>query len=172
MDQKAVEILSKHRTLSIATLRPDGWPQATIVGYANDGLLLYFLISRKSQKFANIARDNRVAVTIGAEPADVHDIKAVYAGAWASEVTDPAQREHAWSLLIDRHPNLRQFELPDYRDAAMMRAACHHISILDYSQGIGHADELSVGPAGVPSMAPARSDDWGYLPAKEGTDIS
>jgi nitroimidazol reductase NimA-like FMN-containing flavoprotein (pyridoxamine 5'-phosphate oxidase superfamily) len=172
MERKAVEILGQHRTMSIATLRPDGWPQATIVGFANDGLLLYFLISRKSQKFANIARDDRVAVTIGTETNDVRDLKAVYAGARASEVTDPGQREQAWSLLMKRHPNLSQFEPPDYREAAMMRAACHHISILDYSQGIGHADELSVGPAGVPTMAPARTDDWGYLPASEGTDIS
>ena len=52
MEQKAIQILEGHRTMAIATVRPDGWPQTTIVGYANDGLLLYFLISRSSQKLA------------------------------------------------------------------------------------------------------------------------
>jgi nitroimidazol reductase NimA-like FMN-containing flavoprotein (pyridoxamine 5'-phosphate oxidase superfamily) len=68
MEDKAIEILDSHRTMAISTVRPDGWPQTTIVGYANDGLLIYFLISRKSQKLANIQNENRVAVAIGSEP--------------------------------------------------------------------------------------------------------
>jgi nitroimidazol reductase NimA-like FMN-containing flavoprotein (pyridoxamine 5'-phosphate oxidase superfamily) len=61
MKDKAIQILEQNRLMAIATIRPDGWPQATMVGYANDDLLLYFVISRTSQKFANIARDNRVS---------------------------------------------------------------------------------------------------------------
>jgi len=41
--QKILAILDAHRIMTIATLRPDGWPQATTVGYANEGLTLYFL---------------------------------------------------------------------------------------------------------------------------------
>src|SRR5438270_3473952 len=44
MEQKAVDILNTYRLMAIATLRPDGWPQATMVSYANDGLLLYFVV--------------------------------------------------------------------------------------------------------------------------------
>src|SRR5687767_15935738 len=40
---KILKLLDEHRNMTIATLRPDGWPQATTVGYANDGLTLYFL---------------------------------------------------------------------------------------------------------------------------------
>jgi hypothetical protein len=32
--RKILSILDQHRDMSIATLRPDGWPQATTVGYA------------------------------------------------------------------------------------------------------------------------------------------
>ena len=39
MEQKAVDILDKYRLMAIATLRPDGWPQATMVSYANDAPL-------------------------------------------------------------------------------------------------------------------------------------
>ena len=34
-------LLEEHRIMTIATLRPDGWPQATTVGYVNEGLTLY-----------------------------------------------------------------------------------------------------------------------------------
>lgn len=165
MEAKAIKILDAHRTMAISTLRPDGWPQTTIVGYANDGLLVYFLISRASQKLANIERDDRISVAIGEEPEDFREAKAVYAGAHASEVTDPEQREHAWRLLMERHPNLRQFELPNRPQAAMMRAPCLFVSILDFSKGLGHSDALTVSGPGLALMQPARDDDWGYLPA-------
>lgn len=164
MEAKAIDILNAHRTMAIATVRPDGWPQTTIVGYANDGLLLYFLISRSSQKFANIQQDDRVSVAVGEEPADFNDLKAVYAAAHASEVTDPKQREEAWRLLMTRHPNLAQFEMPDPSVAAMMRAPCSFVSILDFSKGFGHTDTLTASGPGLAMMEPARTDDWGYSP--------
>jgi nitroimidazol reductase NimA-like FMN-containing flavoprotein (pyridoxamine 5'-phosphate oxidase superfamily) len=36
--EKILTILDQRRIMTIATLRPDGWPQATTVGYANEGL--------------------------------------------------------------------------------------------------------------------------------------
>ena len=54
MEQKAIDILNRQRLMAISTLRPDGWPQTTMVSYANEGLLLYFIVSRASQKFANV----------------------------------------------------------------------------------------------------------------------
>lgn len=57
IESKIHTLLEQHRTMTIATLRPDGWPQATTVGYANDGLTLYFLCGPNSQKAANLARD-------------------------------------------------------------------------------------------------------------------
>jgi hypothetical protein len=57
-------LLDQHRIMTIATLRPDGWPQATTVGYVNEGLTLYFLCGPNSQKAANLARNDRVSLTI------------------------------------------------------------------------------------------------------------
>jgi nitroimidazol reductase NimA-like FMN-containing flavoprotein (pyridoxamine 5'-phosphate oxidase superfamily) len=56
--QKILALLDENRIMTIATLRPDGWPQATTVGYVNKGLTLYFLCGLDSQKAANLARDN------------------------------------------------------------------------------------------------------------------
>ena len=40
--RKILDLLDAHRVMTLATLRPDGWPQATTVGYVNEGLVLYF----------------------------------------------------------------------------------------------------------------------------------
>ena len=62
--RQIIELLDAHRIMTVATNRADGWPQATIVGYANDGLIIYCLVARDSQKFANITRDPRVSIAI------------------------------------------------------------------------------------------------------------
>lgn len=144
MEQPALQILEDNRIMSIATVRPDGWPQSTIVGYANEGWRLYFLIYRSSQKFANIAHDNRVSVSIGHEPAQLRDIKAVYAGCCAREVTDTRERSHAWQLLAQRHPNLTDLAPPQNDEVATMVAECRYVSVLDYSQGLGHSEALTM----------------------------
>ena len=145
MLQPAIEILNAHRTMAVSTVRPDGWPQTTIVGYANDGWTVYFLIFRSGQKFANIEHDNRISIAISGDPHYLSDIKAVYAGGLASEVTDPAERELAWALLSKRHPNLEDFGPPDLLETALMRTACKYVSVLDYSDGIGQSEEFVVG---------------------------
>ena len=159
MLQPAIEILNAHRMMAISTVRPDGWPQTTMVGYANQGWAVYFLIFRPSQKFTNISRDNRVSLAVSGEPSFLGEIKAVYAGAHAVEVTDPAEPTLAWRLLAElkllnpigvgsaiaeRHPNLDDFGLPDNSETALMRATCKYVSVLDYSRGIGHTEALVV----------------------------
>ena len=41
-----VDLLDRERLMTLACNRPDGWPQATTVGYLNDGLNLYFIIDQ------------------------------------------------------------------------------------------------------------------------------
>lgn len=144
MEQPAITILNDNRIMTVATIRPDGWPQATIVGYANQGFRLYFLVYRSSQKFANMAHDHRVAVTVAHEPAEVREAKAVYAGCAVREVTDPAERSAAWQLLAQRHTNLAQLPPPEDAEVATMAADCIHLSVLDYSLGVGHAESLTL----------------------------
>lgn len=145
MQLPALSILDANRIMAVSTVRPDGWPQTTFVGYANEGFDVIFVIFRSSQKFANISHDSRISIAVGKEPTSLEELQAVYASARASEVTDPKQRAHAWSLLARRHPNLDAFELPDPAAAVIMSARCEHVSVLDYRQGLGHREELTVG---------------------------
>src|SRR6478752_8340577 len=90
MKQKILTLLDQHRTMRIATLRPDGWPQVTTVGYANEGLTLYFLCGPDSQKAANLARDDRVSLTIDHDTPQVMEIAGLSMAARAQAVVDPA----------------------------------------------------------------------------------
>ena len=145
MEQPAITIMNAHRIMAVSTVRPDGWPQTTIVGYANAGFDIYFLIFRSSQKFANIQHEPRISLAIGEEPHELDEIQAVYAGAVASEVTDPSEAGRAWALLTERHPNLSNYYRPDASDAVIIRASCKHLSIVDFRQGMSHTEALDIG---------------------------
>jgi nitroimidazol reductase NimA-like FMN-containing flavoprotein (pyridoxamine 5'-phosphate oxidase superfamily) len=162
MKDKVVSILNENRVMALATLRADGWPQNTMVGFANDDILLYFVISRESQKFRNIEGDDRVSIAIGRDFHHPASIRGLSIAAHASEVRDPRQREHALKTVMERHPALCQLEKPNFDHAAVMRACCSIITILDYSKGFGHTDLLTVGPGELTEMTPARDDDWGF----------
>ena len=164
MEQPAITILNANRIMAISTIRPDGWPQTTMVGYANQGFELFFMIFRSSQKFANIRHDPRISIAIGEEPRAMGELQAVYAGAIASEVTDPRERETAWALLATRHPNLSGFDDPDPSETAIMRAQCKHISVLDFTKGFGHTETLTIGDGGTPVEKGEREGDWGSSP--------
>ena len=162
MKDKAIKVLDENRVLAISTLRSDGWPQNTMVGYANEEIFVYFIISRLGQKFANIMRDNRVSLAIGRDFQDPSDILALSIAAHASEVRDEKQREGIVNRLMERHPGLRKLDPPSVNHAAVMRAHPAVISILDYSKGFRHADVLIVAPGGLTEMTAARADDWGF----------
>lgn len=161
MEQPALTILNKNRLMAISTVRPDGWPQTTVVGYANRGFDIFFMIFRSGQKYANIQRDDRISIAIAPEPAEIHDLQAVYAGAHAREITDPTEREDAWRELMQRHSNLSGFQMPDAGDATFMRATCKYLSVLDFTQGLGHREQLTIDDQGVPVDIDVQQDDWG-----------
>jgi len=72
-----IRLLDEHRILTIATNRPDGWPQATVVSYCNDGLVIYFFTDREGQKVQNITQDPRVSLAIAKDYHRPLDIKGL-----------------------------------------------------------------------------------------------
>lgn len=160
VEQPAITILNANRIMAISTVRPDGWPQTTVVGYANRGFDVYFLIFRASQKYANIQQDNRISIAVAPETEKLEQLQAVYAGATAQEITESEERDEAWRLLMERHSNLAGFKMPEADQAVFMRARCKHVSVLDYSQGLGHREQLTVDEKGAVSKANIRKDNW------------
>ena len=104
LKSKILELLDQHRLMTIATNRSDGWPQATTVGYVNEGLTIYFLCSPQSQKAANLARDNRVSLTIDHDVNDPMAITGLSMAALAQPVTDSERSSQGHDLACDEIP--------------------------------------------------------------------
>ena len=141
---KILELLDQHRLMTLATNRPDGWPQATTVGYVNDGLTIYFLCSPQSQKAANLARDSRVSLTIDHDTSDPMAITGLSMAAQAQSVSDPTEVAKAMNLLQTRYPEYAAFPMPIPKEIAVYRVLPKVISVLDYSKEFGHADLVTV----------------------------
>lgn len=144
LQRKILDLLAAHRIMTLATLRPDGWPQATTVGYVSEGLRLWFLCGRDSQKAANLARDDRVSITIDHDTPDLFAITGLSMAARAHRVTDRAEARMVLDLLPlkypDAPPSTAKMQMPGPDDVAVFRVEPSVISVLDYSKGFGHAD--------------------------------
>ena len=142
---KILHLLDEHRIMTIATLRPDGWPQATTVGFVNDGLNLYFLCGRDSQKAANIAHDDRVSITIDHDTSDVMAISGLSLAGHAVPVTDRAKAAEVMDRLVARYPEATPppGPVPSPDDVCICSVEPTVISVLDYSKGFGHTDLVS-----------------------------
>ena len=142
LQDEILALLDAHRTMSVATLRPDGWPQTTTVGFAHDGLTLYFLCGLDSQKASNLARDDRVSLTIDHDTSQVMDIRGLSMAAHARRVVDRAEVDKAMRLLTQRYPAQRSLPgpMPTSDQACVFRVTPELVSVLDYSKGFGHTD--------------------------------
>ena len=139
---KILALLDQHRIMTIATLRPDGWPQATTVGYVNEGLTLYFLCGPDSQKAANQARDDRVSLAIDHDTPDLMAITGLSMAAHAQAVVDRDEANKVLRMLPMKYPeNLSvPVPMPTPEDVRIFRVTPTVISVLDYSKGFGHTD--------------------------------
>ena len=63
------DLLEKPVFAHLATVRPDGSPQSSVMWFAWDGSLIRMTHTRTRQKFANLAREPRVALSV-ADPDD------------------------------------------------------------------------------------------------------
>lgn len=132
--------LKQHNIMSLATARADGYPQATTVGYANDGLDLYFCCDRVSQKVRNLRRSPKVSLTIDHDSKNWIRIKGLSMGARARVLSKPGEVTRAFELLARKFPQMRKVPKEDLAATAFVKVTPQVISVLDYSKGFGHTD--------------------------------
>lgn len=161
--QQIVDLLNGDRIMTLATNRADGWPQATVVGYANDGLFIYALIARASQKWANILRDPRVSIAIARDYPDPMQIKGLSIAARAAEATDPAERERVAALFFKRYPEYTSMPSPAAAEMPLVRFTPEIVSILDYSKGFGHTDLVRTTDANLPEVIDSPRTHWSLV---------
>jgi hypothetical protein len=130
--------------MTLATNRPDGWPQATTVGYVHDGLTLYFLCSPRSQKAKNLARDSRVSLTIDHDVLAPSTITGLSMAAEARAVRDPSEIASALKMLRERYPEYATLPMPQPEGIQVFRLVPKVISVLDYTKVFGHIKLVTV----------------------------
>src|SRR4030065_289508 len=121
--------LKGHYNMSLATLRPDGYPQATTVGYANDGLTLYFACDRNGQKVRNLRRSPKVSLTINKDTADWKKITGLSMGATAKVLERPADTKHALALLARKFKDMKDLSAEDFAETAFVRVHPKGVSV-------------------------------------------
>jgi general stress protein 26 len=134
---KILELLDENRLMTVATIRRDGWPQATMVGYMHDDLTLYFTVARVSQKLSNIQRDPRISIALGHD--EPNRLRGLSMAAHAAEITDCAQIDHLNRTIVNRYPEQRIF-FPRDVSVAVIRATPTFVSIIDLAKGPGEPE--------------------------------
>jgi len=139
---QVISIIDDIDDLTIATVRDDGYPQATTVSYANDGLTIYFGTTTDAQKARNIASNNKVSLTINRPYASWDDIEGVSISGLAHLITDAAEQEKIGALLFKKFPQISDYAPPDMPPDALVlyRIEPRFISLLDYRKGFGHTE--------------------------------
>lgn len=149
-----VALLDAQRLLTLAVNRPDGWPQATTLGYVNEGLNLYVVVARTSQKLANIEADSRVSVAIRSEALQ-GDAVGVSMAARAVEISDPVLIERLDRSVRERYPDMHIFG-PGSDSVAVIHLRPEIISPVGVIAGRSHAQTFSLAPADTtPAIAAA-----------------
>ncbi len=138
-----LNILNTHNDMTLATIRPDGWPQANTVAYASDGLTLYVATGSSLSKANNIRASNKVSLTINREYEDWSQIKGLSMGATAEILTDPADIDVAMGCLSQKFPALIDMPEPE-EPHAIVKITPRVISILDYSKEFGYTELINV----------------------------
>jgi PPOX class probable F420-dependent enzyme len=144
MRKQILDLMKEHRSMTIATVRPDGYPQATTVTYANDGLDLFFGCDETSQKVRNISRNRKISLAIDHDTDDWNAITGLSLGGTAKVVKDPKEFRRALKLLMKKYPEMAQLSAEDLKGMAIVRVTPKVISVLDYRKGFGHADLVRV----------------------------
>lgn len=138
---RIVAILDAGVDMTIATNREDGYPQATTVSYANDGVTIYFGTGAAAQKARNIARDGRVSLTVNLPYANWDEIRGVSIGGRAVRVTDPDEAGKVGALMLRKFPQITNYQVfGAAMDMTLFRVSPEVVSVLDYSKGFGHTE--------------------------------
>jgi general stress protein 26 len=148
MDQSSkdfvLHVIDSARDLTLATVRDDGYPQATTVSFAHDGLTLYVCIGKHSQKAHNIGHNNKVSIAISLPYRDWNEIRGLSMSATAELLADPQELGRAQDCLMRRFPQVSEWAGPDMAaEIDFLRITPQVISVLDYTKGFGHTEEVT-----------------------------
>jgi uncharacterized protein YhbP (UPF0306 family) len=139
--ERIISILDAANDLTIATLREDGYPQATTVSFVNDGLKIYIGAGAQAQKAKNMMRNNKVSITVNLPYRTWDEIKGLSLAGRAHRIMAPEEARHVGELMLKKFPQISQYAaFGAANELVLFRIEPEIVSILDYAQGFGHTD--------------------------------
>ena len=145
LTDEIISILDNAIDMTIATIREDGYPQATTVNYVNDGLTIYFGCGAASQKAKNLARNSKISLTVNLPYASWKEIHGLSIGGRAERVTGPQEMGEVSQLMFEKFPQIARYAPAELEEIVLFRVTPEIISVLDYRKGFGHTDLVKVG---------------------------
>ena len=123
--------------MALATIRPDGFPQATTVCYVHDEFTLYFAIDAASQKAGNIKLNNKVSAAIASEDQDFYKLRGFSMSGIATRVVDELRAGELSLRLFRAFPQSKRFVPEDPKQLAVFEITPVAVSLVDYTSGFG-----------------------------------
>jgi nitroimidazol reductase NimA-like FMN-containing flavoprotein (pyridoxamine 5'-phosphate oxidase superfamily) len=142
--EEILSVLKDASDMTIATIRPDGYPQATTVSYVSDGLIIYFGCAAESQKVWNIACNDKVSLTVTLPHFSWEDIRGLSVGGRAAPVTDAQEISRVSELMLRKFPQILRYALAGKKGVFLVRITPEVISVLDYRKEFGHTDLVKI----------------------------
>ena len=131
--------------VALTTVRPEGYPQATTVSHAHEGLTISIGVGRNSQKAANIGACDKGPFTISPPYSDKSRIQGLSAAASARILEWPEDIEQAGNCLLRRFPQVGQWaDQARSGGALLLEIRPRLISLLDYRKGFGLTEPVNV----------------------------
>jgi nitroimidazol reductase NimA-like FMN-containing flavoprotein (pyridoxamine 5'-phosphate oxidase superfamily) len=148
IDQAALsailKVLDDSSEMSLATCRPDGYPQATTVNVVHDHLTLYCAVGLDSQKAHNIRANGKVSATINRPRRDWSDLQGLSLGGTARILAVEGEMRLVADRLLGRFPHLRQYirgtDVLPWSGMLFIEIVPKVFSILDYRTRFGHTE--------------------------------
>lgn len=138
-----LKLLQRQNLMTIAVNRPDGRPHAATLGYMNDGLNLYFITAKDSEKAANIVADPRVGVAVRGA-AEEGEAVGVSIDGRAKVLTDIAEIDHVLGLILERAPEISPWA-PGAGQAVVVKVIPETIEAVAVIDGRSHAQTYQIG---------------------------
>jgi len=136
--QKISDYLKSHNKMTLATVAPDGRPQAHTVEYAPEGATVYFCTMRTTRKAMNIAKNPNVAYSVDEDYEDWMKIQGVQMEGRAKVLSDPQETQHAIDVYLKKFPQVASF--PPNPDMVFVKIEPVAGFFLDYVKGFAHRD--------------------------------
>lgn len=142
-------VLEQVHEATLATVRPDGWPQATVVSFVNEDDRVWFECLKTSQKSKNHALDSRVSLTVMIPYLPWGDIWGFSFSGHARMLTTAEELSKVKARWLARFPymsevldhNLPDFNFYEVRPETVVR--------MDYRRGLGQGNKpRRFGPEG------------------------